>query len=71
MGKLHVMDYTGDRVIPFDETASEVAEKTFDELRSQGYLAYKMDPDTKTGEQLKHFDKTAETIIMNPQIVGG
>ncbi len=71
MGKLHVMDRTGDRVILFDEIDNEIARKTFDKLRQKGYLAYEMDADTRRGEQLIVFDKTAETVIMNPPLMGG
>lgn len=71
MGKLHVMDLSGDRVTLFDEADNAIAEKTFNDLRAKGYLAYKMDGDTRKGEQIRDFDKTAETVILSPPLVGG
>lgn len=53
-----------------DEVAA--AQKTFDDLKKKGFLAYKVvGKDGAKGEQLLKFDPTAERIIMSPPMVGG
>jgi len=43
----------------------------FDELRKQGYLAYKVKGDGSTGKQIFEFDPDAERIILIPAVQGG
>ncbi len=71
MSKLHIMDRTGDREIPFTMEEHKEAEKVFNEHLNKNYLAYRMDANSRTGEQIRSFDGQAETIIMNPPLVGG
>lgn len=71
---LHVMDRSGDtKVIWSAQNPDEVdnAKATFDRLKAKGFLAYTVNSDGTKGQVIKKFDKTAERIIMSPQIVGG
>lgn len=73
-GTLHVMDRTGDTKIMWssdnpDEV--EAAKATFDSLKKKKFLAYTVREDGEKGEVIRDFDKTAERIIMAPQLVGG
>jgi hypothetical protein len=74
--QLRIMDVTGDRVLEWDATAPDTdievlaAEDAFTKEAQKGGLAYKTTgPDE--GEAIERFDKTAEDIVMHPQIVGG
>jgi hypothetical protein len=73
---LRIMDRTGDRVLEWDVDAPDTdievlaAEDAFTKEAQKGGLAYKTTgPDE--GEAIERFDKTAEEIVMNPQIIGG
>lgn len=71
---LHVMDHSGDMKVMWsadnpDEVAA--AKKTFDKMREKGHLAYTVKRNGEKGEVITEFDKTAERIIMSPQLVGG
>lgn len=71
---LHVMDRTGDmKVIWSADNPDEVdvAKATFDKMRKKGHLAYTVKNNGEKGEVITEFDKTAERIIMSPQLVGG
>lgn len=74
MSTMHIMDVTGDTKIMWsadnpDEV--EAAKATFDKLKSKKFLAYTVRDDGEKGEVIRNFDKTAERIIMAPQLVGG
>lgn len=74
MSIMHVMDRTGDtKVIWSADNPDEVenAKATFDRLKGKGFLAYTVREDGEKGEVIRKFDKTAERIIMAPQLVGG
>jgi hypothetical protein len=73
---LRIMDRSGDRVLEWDATAPDTdlevmaAQDAFSKEFQKGGLAYKTTgPDE--GEAIERFDKTAEEIVMNPQIIGG
>jgi len=71
---LHIMDRSGDTKVMWsadnpDEV--EAAKATFDSLKRKGHLAYTVREDGEKGEVIQNFDKTAERIIMSPQLVGG
>jgi tRNA U38,U39,U40 pseudouridine synthase TruA len=72
---MHIMDKTGDtKVIWSADNPDEVeaARNTFDELVGEKkFLAYKVKKDGTKGEVIRKFDKTAERIILAPQLVGG
>ena len=52
-----------------------VARRTFDDLRRQGYLAYKVTPGKRGAEpareQVTRFDAEAEQIVLAPPLRGG
>lgn len=71
---LHVLDHTGDTKVMWSaDNPDEVdaAKATFDRLKKKGFLAYSVKKDGSKGEVIREFDKTAERIIMSPQLVGG
>jgi hypothetical protein len=71
---LHIMDRTGDTKVMWSaDNPDEVkaAKKTFDTLRKKGFMAYTVQKGGGKGEVLTEFDKTAERIILSPQLVGG
>lgn len=47
------------------------AEAHFNELKSKGYLAYRVQDGEKTPETISDFDAEAREIIMMPATVGG
>lgn len=69
MGKLTIMDHTGDTLMTWDENNAADAERVYNELVEQGHIP------VKTGDnqavKLHTFDPTAEEIVMIPKIVGG
>lgn len=74
MSELCVMDRTGDTKIiwnPNNDVEVEVAQNTFDKLKKQGYMAYKVDSKGDKGEVLQKFDKNVEKLIMAPPMRGG
>lgn len=74
-GLLSTLDRTGDTRVMWDSrNKSEVrtAKRTFDDLRKDGYLAYRaVGKDGAQGEQIREFDPKAERIIMVKPLVGG
>lgn len=74
MSTMHVMDVTGDTKVMWSaDNPDEVenAKATFDRLKGKGFLAYTVKDNGEKGEMIRKFDKTAERIIMAPQLVGG
>lgn len=72
--EMAIMDHTGDTKIVWDpENDVEVdhAEKTFNEFKKKGYLAYKVDKKGNSGEIMRKFDKDEEKMILTPQMKGG
>ena len=81
MGMLRVMSRRGDDRIVWDlkkaetndpEAAAAIreAERIFNEERSRGATAFKVE-DGKPVERIEKFDKTAEQIVIVPRVVGG
>lgn len=71
---LHVLDQSGDMKVMWSaDNPDEVdqAKKTFDKMKKKGHLAYTVNEAGKKGDVIQEFDKTAERIIMSPQLVGG
>jgi hypothetical protein len=72
--ELVIMGYKGDdERITWDQNDPaqiEAASATFTELHSAGYMAYKLNA-SAGGEVLRAFDPSAETIVLQPQMVGG
>ena len=75
VGEMSRLDRKGDTKIIWDsENEEEVAaaRRTFDDLRSQGFLAYKVvGKDGRKGEQIREFEAEAERIILAPPMRGG
>ena len=81
MAKLRVLSHQGDTTVEWDVSQAEVgdpealeaikeAERIFEEQKSKGATAFKVEPG-KPGEKLEKFDRTAEQIVMVPRIAGG
>lgn len=74
MGEICVMDSSGDvRTIwnPNNTREVENARRTFEDLTSQNYHAFRVLEGGDQGERMDDFDETAGKIIMVPQMVGG
>lgn len=72
--KISVLDSTGDTKLIWDpENADEVAAAAnlFAELKTKGFLTYKVDKDGNQAEVVHKFDPQATAIIASPQPVGG
>ena len=66
MPKLTVMTpRDGDKVVEAD------VEQEFSRLVRQNYAAYRIDPETGNGEQIREFDPDAAEILLCPALVGG
>ena len=81
MGMLRVMSRRGDDRISWDLRKAETndpealaaireAERIFNEERSRGATAFKVEPG-KPVERIEQFDATAEQIVVVPRVVGG
>lgn len=66
MPKLTVMTpRDGDKVVEVD------VEQEFSRLVARNYAAYRIDPKTGDGEQIREFDPDASEILLAPPLVGG
>ena len=66
MPKLTVMTpQDGDKVVEVD------VEREFSRLMARNYAAYRIDPETGNGEQIREFDPDATEILLAPALVGG
>lgn len=81
MSMLRVMSRRGDERVLWDQqkatsgdaeaiAAVREAERIFQEERSRGATAFKVEPG-KPAERIEQFDRTAEQIVMVPRVVGG
>ena len=81
MAKMRVLSGRGDTVVEWDErklrtrdpealAAEREAERIFEEQRSRGATAFKVQPD-KPAQRIDEFDRTAEQIIVVPRVAGG
>ncbi len=74
MGEMAIMGRPGDTKVIWDpDNKPEVdnARRTFDDLRSKGYLAFSVERDGAKGQQINSFDKDAAKLIMSPPLRGG
>lgn len=72
--ELAVLDETGDTKLIWDEDKPEevdAAKAMFERLKEKGYVAYAVDRKGEKGEVLERFNRSAEKIIMAPQMKGG
>jgi len=78
---MRVLSGRGDTVVEWDErklrtrdpealAAVREAERIFEEQRSRGATAFKVQPD-KPAQRIDEFDRTAEQIIVVPRVAGG
>jgi hypothetical protein len=68
MGKLTVMNHTGDSQFKWDPATGKglsEAETQFKELSIKGHMFH------SDGKVIRRFDKEAEEIIAHPQLQGG
>jgi len=69
-----IMGSAGDtKIIWNKDNPAEVenARRTFNDLLSKSYLAFKVKDDSKEGEQIREFDPSIERMILSPQMRGG
>jgi hypothetical protein len=74
MSELMILNSTGDTRIAWDPTKHDqvaAAKKRFQELKSKGYAAFKVNASGSQGEQLDAFDPMEERTILIPPMVGG
>lgn len=73
MGKLQIMDHTGDRSVSWDKNDPESvkeASKVFNEHINNKHMAYKSNGDG-THEQIRDFNPDEENIVMHKALQGG
>lgn len=71
---MSILDSSGDTKImwnPRDKDECKVAKASFDTLTAKGFRAFRVDKKGAAGERITEFDKSAEKIIMVPQMAGG
>jgi len=74
MGQLFVMGRQGDTKMswdPYKPEEVEAARRTFEDLRKQHYLAFRVRGSGDKGEQISAFDRFAEKLILAPPMQGG
>lgn len=67
MGKEGDIKYRWNKNNP---TEVDIARKTFEKYRKEGYLAFRM-TDGNRGEMMTEFDPDAERILFSPPMQGG
>ena len=73
MGKLRIMDQTGDTRIEWNSNHKEeveIAKAQFEKSVKSGMVAYSIDKD-KNQKEIKEFDPLAEEILLVPKHVPG
>ncbi len=81
MARMRVLSARGDTVLEWDErklqtgdhealAAVREAERIFEEQRSRGATAFKVEPD-KPAQRIDTFDPQAEQVVMVPRVAGG
>ena len=74
MGLLRILGKDGDREIPWDPADPQQLEDVrcgFETLLRQGYQAYSLDANGRTGEHLRQFTPEADEIVLAPRFRGG
>jgi len=74
MNEMAILDKTGDTKIiwdPDNEAEVENAERTFKDLKKDGFVAYSVKRNGKKDGIIHDFDPDAGKIIMAPRMVGG
>ena len=74
MGRLRIMGKGGDKEIPWtpgDREQLDDARFVFETLLREGYQAYSLAEDGRSGEVLRRFQPEAHEIVLAPRFVGG
>jgi hypothetical protein len=74
MGLLRVMGKGGDKELPWNPTDREQlddARFVFETLLHEGYQAYSLEENGRTGELLQRFKPEAHEIVLAPRFRGG
>ena len=75
MGTLKIMGQKGDQKVAWDPSDKDQVSKArakFNQLVvNMKYLAFRMGPDGKKGDQIKEFDENAGSILLIPAMQGG
>jgi hypothetical protein len=74
MGRLRVLGRGGDTEIPWDPEDREQlddARFVFETLLREGYHAYSLEENGRTGEVLRRFEPEAHEIVLAPRFRGG
>ena len=74
MGLLRVLGQGGDKDIPWDPTDRaqlDDARFVFETLLRQGYQAYSLDANGRTGELVRKFKPEAHELVLAPRLRGG
>ncbi|HUZ21089.1 MAG TPA: hypothetical protein VMU75_11030 [Acidimicrobiales bacterium] len=74
MGVMRVLDHTGDTAVLFDardEATLDAARGLFDQLASEGKLAFARRLGEREGVRIRDFDPDAEEIIWVRPVQGG
>lgn len=73
-GEMAILDTTGHTRLMWDSNSPdeiENARRTFNDLRSKGYIAYSVKERGDAGEVLREFDAAEGKIILSPAMKGG
>jgi hypothetical protein len=74
MGLLRILGRGGDKELPWDRENPEQlddARFVFETLLREGYQAYSLDQNGRTGEHLRQFNPEADEIVFAPRFRGG
>ncbi len=73
-GEMTIMDHTGDTKLIWDSAKPDEvanAKKTFKDLKSKGYIAYRVKGEGGKASAMGDFDPEAEKMIMSAPMAGG
>jgi hypothetical protein len=74
LGILRILGPSGDTKLTWNPNdLDEVADvrRRFDEIVTEGYLVFELDPETKEGEQIRTFDPKARELRAFRPLQGG
>jgi hypothetical protein len=74
MGLLRVLGKSGDKEIPWnleDREQLDDARSVFEALLREGYQAYSLEENGRSGEFLRRFKPEAHEIVLAPRFRGG
>lgn len=74
MGVLRILGSGGDETVTWDPSVREDVEETrrrFDEIVTQGYLVFELEPRTLEGHQVKTFDPSSGELRAFRPMEGG